>query len=172
MKNDRTILIFGAAVVAGLLAGCGMTGNSNSNAANSPKPANANANTASTARKEDLPMLAAPKLAEMLITDAAGTNASLKDKEVIVLGELKMASNGDVVLSGGALRDIYCSPPPAADPNQGWSDDYKKLEGVSAAAKKPIVEVRGTFTKGTFETAEGLRNVNVFLAKCSIVSIQ
>ena len=149
-----------------------MFGGANSNVANNSTPANANANTAPAAKNEDLPMLAAPKLVEMLMADTAGLNARLKDQEIIVIGELNTTSNGDVMLSGGPLRDINCTHPPGGDPKMGWPENYKRLESLTPGAKKPIVEVRGVFTKGTVETTEGLRYVSIFLEKCTIVSIK
>ncbi|MEQ1606797.1 MAG: hypothetical protein ABL999_18185 [Pyrinomonadaceae bacterium] len=174
MKNNQTTLIIALLLVAGSVVGCSIFGGSNANVANNSTPANANANAnvASAAKNDDLPILAAPKLVEMVMTDKEGLNARLKDKEIIVLGEFKLVSNGEVVLTGGALRDIYCSPAPSTDTSAGWPENYKKLDGLAPGAKKPIVEIRGFFTRGTFETIDGLRYVSIYLEKCAVVSIQ
>ena len=163
-SNQTTILICGLllAVSAG---GCSIMGGSNSNTANNSTSTQA-ANAPAATKNEDLPILAAPKLVEMLMADTAGLNERLKDKEIIVIGEFSNAMNG-VQLNGGPLRDIYCTLAPGGDPAK-----YQKLQNLSYGEKKPIVEVRGVFTKGTFETNKGLRYVSIFLDKCTIVSIQ
>ena len=92
MKNNQTILVITAAILTGSVIGCSMFGGTNSNFANNSNSnisVPTNANTAPAARNEDLPMLSAPKLVEMVMTDTAGLNARLKDKEIIVLGEFR-----------------------------------------------------------------------------------
>lgn len=168
MKNKQTNLMMIALIMTGFAISCGMFSGSNSNVANNSTPGNANANTAAAAKNEDLPLLAAPKLVEMLMADTTGLNARLKDQEIIVIGELGDTMNG-IQLNGGPLRTIYCT---MASNSSGSDDKFQKLNNRPYGSKKPIVEVRGVYTNGTFETREGLRYVSIYLDKCTILSVK
>lgn len=155
-------------ILAGFAISCGMFGGASSNVADNSTATNAIANTTSVANNEDLPMLAAPKLVEMLMMDTEGLNVRLKDREIIVIGMLKDTMNG-VQLDGGPLRTIYCTMAWGA----GESDEkYQKLNSRPYGSKKPIVEVKGIYTNGSVQANGGVREVSIFLDKCMIISVK
>lgn len=167
MKNNQKSLVFAMVVLATFAVACGFFG-ANSNVATNSTSSNKNATNAQVAKNEDLPMLAAPKLVEMFMTDTEGLNARLKNKEIIVIGVLKDTMNG-VQLDGGPLRTIYCT---MAFGTSGSDEKYQTLSTRPYGAKKPIVEVKGVYTQGILSTSGGVREVSISLDKCTISSIK
>jgi hypothetical protein len=169
MKNKQTNLLIIALILTGFAISCSMFGGSNSNVANNSTPANANANTASAAKTEDLPMLAAPKLLDMLGKDVKGFNDQFKDREMIVIGEVGEMEANSFYFTAGYGKSISCTlsaegAGEKADRLQIFVDQYVSR----TRPKMPIVEARGIFRTGVVQGSD----TTAVMEKCSIVSVK
>ena len=171
MKSHQTNLVITTIILANFAVACSMFGGSNSNVANNSTAANTNVNNVPAAKNEDLPMLSAPKLFEMLVADPVGLNQRLKGKEIIVLGVLKDTMNGISLMGGPAtIKTIYCDMEWKVSADS--DEKYQKLNNLPSGEKKPIVEVKCVYSEGKIFKDEGIPSASIFLSKCTIVSIE
>jgi hypothetical protein len=166
MKNNQTILVFVALILAGSVIACSMFGGSNSNG-NTNKVANSIAPVATTPAA-DAPMLPAQRLLDMLAKDVKGFNDQFKDREMIIIGEVDRAEAGSIYFKAGYGKSISCTLS-----SGGARDKFESVQRlvdnyVSNRAKMPIVEANGVFRSGQVQGSE----TTAVMENCTIISFK
>ncbi len=163
MKKFTQISSVFVAFMAIFAVSCGGSASTPAN-----KTANA-ANAANTSTRKpagDAPMVAAPKIFEMVGKDEKGFNDQFKGREMIVIGEVDSAEAGSFYFYGGPGKTISCT---MAVGESGDKLERLKTLVAGSPAKKPIVEAIAVFRSGA-KMDSG--DITVVMENCSIVSIK